>query len=73
MALHDLVLWNKELKGTVFGSMNPRTAIPHLVSLYESGQLKLAELITRRYSLDEVNNGYDDLRNGEILRGVIHI
>ena len=73
MALHDLVLWNKELKGTVYGSMNPRTAIPQLVALYESGQLKLAELITRRYSLDEVNNGYDDLRNGEILRGVIHI
>jgi Zn-dependent alcohol dehydrogenase len=43
------------------------------VALYESGQLKLAELITRRYSLDEVNNGYDDLRNGEILRGVINI
>jgi Zn-dependent alcohol dehydrogenase len=57
----------------VYGSMNPRTAIPQLVALYESGQLKLAELITRRYSLDEVNNGYDDLRNGEILRGVIHI
>jgi NDMA-dependent alcohol dehydrogenase len=73
MALHDLVLWNKELKGTVFGSMNPRTAIPQLVAMYESGQLKLAELITRRYSLDEVNNGYDDLRNGQILRGVIHI
>jgi NDMA-dependent alcohol dehydrogenase len=73
MALHDLVLWNKELKGTVFGSMNPRTAIPQLVALYESGQLKLAELISRRYSLDEVNDGYDDLRNGQILRGVINI
>ncbi|WP_405182651.1 NDMA-dependent alcohol dehydrogenase [Nocardia sp. NBC_01377] len=71
MALHDLVLWSKELKGTIFGSMNPRTAIPNLAALYASGQLKLQELITRRYPLDEVNNGYDDLRNGEILRGVI--
>ena len=71
MALHDLVLWNKELKGTVYGSVNPRTAIPQLVAMHEAGRLKLDELITRRYSLDEVNKGYDDLRNGEILRGVI--
>ncbi|BBZ15611.1 NDMA-dependent alcohol dehydrogenase [Mycobacterium branderi] len=73
MALHDLVLWNKELKGTVFGSMNPRIAIPELLALYESGKLKIDELITRRYSLDEINNGYDDLRDGKILRGVVTV
>jgi len=71
MALHDLVLWNKDLLGTVFGSMNPRVAVPQFTALYESGKLKLDELITRRYSLDEINNGYDDLRDGRILRGVI--
>jgi NDMA-dependent alcohol dehydrogenase len=71
--LHELTLWNKELRGTVFGSMNPRAAIPELLALYESGHLKLDELISRRYSLDEINNGYDDLRNGEILRGVLMI
>lgn len=69
--LHELTLWNKELKGTVYGSLNPRVAIPKLLTLYEAGDLKLEELISRRYSLDEVNEGYADLREGRILRGVL--
>ena len=36
-----------------------------------TGKLKLKELVTRTYSLDEVNAGYDDMRNGRNLRGVI--
>lgn len=71
IALHELTLWNKELKGTIFGSVNPRVEIPALLNLYDSGQLKLDELISRRYELDELNEGYDDLRSGRILRGVL--
>jgi NDMA-dependent alcohol dehydrogenase len=71
ISLFELTLWNKELKGTVFGSLNPRVHMPRLLALYEAGKLKLDELITRRYTLDEINAGYDDLRAGRILRGVI--
>ncbi|SOD72161.1 S-(hydroxymethyl)glutathione dehydrogenase/alcohol dehydrogenase [Jatrophihabitans sp. GAS493] len=71
LSLVDLTLWNKELKGSLYGSTNPRAQIPKLLSLYESGQLKLDELITHRYPLDDINSGYDDLREGLILRGVI--
>jgi NDMA-dependent alcohol dehydrogenase len=71
ISLFELTLWNKELKGTVFGSLNPRVDMPRLLALYEAGKLKLDELITRRYALDEINAGYDDLRAGRILRGVI--
>ncbi|MCW2894656.1 MAG: NDMA-dependent alcohol dehydrogenase, partial [Actinomycetia bacterium] len=38
---------------------------------YQAGQVKLEELITRRYSLDEVNQGYQDLDDGKLIRGVI--
>jgi NDMA-dependent alcohol dehydrogenase len=69
--MFELTLWNKELKGTIYGSTNPRTAIPQLLARYEAGQLKLDELITRRYSLDEINVGYEDQLAGRILRGVI--
>ena len=66
-----LSMMNKEIKGTVFGSTNPREAIPRLLSMYREGKLKLEELITRTYTLDEVNQGYQDLRDGKNIRGVI--
>ena len=69
--LANLTLWNKEIKGTIFGSLNPRFDIPNLLSLYRSGHLKLDELITRTYSLDQINEGYQAMRDGENIRGVI--
>ncbi len=69
--LFELAMWNKEIKGTIFGSLNPRHDIPKLLGLYREGQLKLDELITKRYSLDEINVGYQAMRNGENIRGVI--
>jgi NDMA-dependent alcohol dehydrogenase len=71
ISLYELTLWNKELKGTIFGSLNPRVAVPGLLALYQSGKLKLDELVSRRYALDEINAGYEDQRQGRILRGVI--
>jgi NDMA-dependent alcohol dehydrogenase len=69
--LFELAMWNKEIKGTIFGSLNPRADIPKLLGLYREGQLKLDELITRRYSLDQINEGYQDMRDGKNIRGVI--
>jgi S-(hydroxymethyl)glutathione dehydrogenase/alcohol dehydrogenase len=42
-----------------------------LLNLYRDGQLKLDELITRRYALDDINEGYRAMRDGENIRGVI--
>jgi S-(hydroxymethyl)glutathione dehydrogenase/alcohol dehydrogenase len=69
--LFQLAMWQKEIKGTIFGSLNPRADIPKLLNLYRDGQLKLDELITRRYSLDQINEGYRDMRDGKNIRGVI--
>ncbi len=69
--LFELAMYNKEIKGTVFGSLNPRSDIPNLLSLYREGQLKLDELITRRYTLDQINEGYEAMRQGHNIRGVI--
>jgi NDMA-dependent alcohol dehydrogenase len=69
--LQWLAAWNKEIKGSLFGSLSPHADIPRLLGLYESGLLKLDELITRRYRLDEINEGYEDLRQDRTLRGVI--
>ena len=66
-----LSMMNKEVKGTIFGSLNPREAIPRLLSMYREGVLKVDELVTRRYSLDEINEGYQDMLDGKNIRGVI--
>ena len=69
--LFNLAMFNKEVKGTIFGSLNPRADIPKLLDLYRVGDLKLDELITRRYTLDQINEGYQAMRDGENIRGVI--
>lgn len=69
--LQDFILMNKTLAGTIFGSCNGKADIARLARLYQTGQLQLDEMITRRYRLDDINNAYRDLLNGEIIRGII--
>ncbi|MBT0770590.1 NDMA-dependent alcohol dehydrogenase [Kineosporia sp. J2-2] len=71
IALGDLTLMQKRLQGSLFGESNPRHDIPKLLRLYRSGDLKLAELITREYSLDQVAQAYEDMHAGKNVRGVI--
>jgi S-(hydroxymethyl)glutathione dehydrogenase/alcohol dehydrogenase len=69
--LFMLSMMNKTVAGTVFGSGNPRADIPALLSMYREGTLKLDELITNRYPLEKVNEGYQDMRDGKNIRGVL--
>ncbi len=71
VSVQEFVLMNKNLCGTVFGSCNPRSDIPLLAKLYETGSLQLDEMITRRYRLDDINAAYADLADDELIRGVI--
>lgn len=66
-----LTLFRKTVKGSLFGDCNPTTDIPKILGLYQSGDLKLDEIITRTYTLEQVNEGYDDLLNGKNVRGII--
>jgi alcohol dehydrogenase (nicotinoprotein) len=66
-----LVGYQRRIQGHVFGMCNPLLDIPRLLDLYRAGQLKLDELITRRYGLDEINQGYQDLEDGKLIRGIV--
>jgi NDMA-dependent alcohol dehydrogenase len=66
-----LTLFRKTVKGSLFGDCNPTTDIPKILGLYQAGDLKLDELITRTYTLEQVNEGYDDLLSGKNIRGVM--
>jgi len=67
----ELTLFEKRLQGALFGGCNPFDDIPRMLDLYRSGHLKLDELVTSRYRLDEVNQGYADMLDGKNIRGVI--
>ena len=71
ISLLDLTLMQKQLVGSLFGSGNPRSDIPKLIGLYRDGQLDLDGLVTREYALEEINEGYRAMRDGENIRGVI--
>lgn len=67
----QLALWGKNIQGSLYGGCNPVYDIPKLLNLYRTGHVKLDELITQTYSLDQVNQGYADLDNHKNIRGVI--
>ena len=71
LSLLDLTLYEKRVQGALFGSANPRFDVPRILDLYMDGIIKLDELITRTYPLSQVNEGYQDMRDGRNLRGMI--
>ncbi len=66
-----LTMMEKQIRGSLYGSSNAQHDIPRMLELYNKGLLKLDELITREYALEEVNQGYEDMRNGVNIRGLI--
>jgi NDMA-dependent alcohol dehydrogenase len=66
-----LVFEEKTLTGSYFGSCVPRVDFPRMLALYLKGELKLEELITRRYRIAEAPQAFTDLESGRNARGVI--
>lgn len=66
-----LVGMQRRIQGALYGMGSPREVMPLLLSMYRAGNLKLDQLVTRRYSLDEINKVSSDLRAGVNIRGVI--
>jgi Zn-dependent alcohol dehydrogenase len=66
-----MVGWHKRIQGSLAGGSNPIFEMPNLLGLYRSGHLKLDQIITNRYSLEQVNEGYHDLLAGKNIRGVL--
>ena len=71
LSMIDLMSMEKELVGSIFGSSNPEEDVPRLLGLYRDGLLDLDSMVTRTYPLEGINDGYQDLRDGLNLRGVL--
>jgi S-(hydroxymethyl)glutathione dehydrogenase/alcohol dehydrogenase len=70
-AFFGVVLMSKTIKGCWYGSSNVQDDVPRLLEYYQSGQLKLDELISRRISVNDVNDAFTAMEAGEVARSVI--
>jgi len=64
---------NKAILGCRYGTARPRRDFPMLADFFLSGRLKIAELITRHYRLDDFDAALADLKRGDLARGVFSL
>jgi S-(hydroxymethyl)glutathione dehydrogenase/alcohol dehydrogenase len=69
--LLELTMYQKRIQGSMYGMMSPSKDVPRLLEMWKAGQLKLEEMLTRSYSLDEINQGYADMHAGRNIRGLV--
>lgn len=67
----EFIFAEKSICGSFYGSTRQTYDMPWLMELYRQKRLKIDELISRRYKLDQINEAYDALKNGEVNRSVI--
>ena len=66
-----LLVTGRSWRGTAFGSVKGRTELPGYVDNYMNGRIKLDEMVTRKLSLEEINNAFEFMHDGEVIRSVI--
>ncbi len=67
----NLFEWDKIYINPLYGKCRPQIDFPKLVSLYDKGDLMLDEMITRTYSLENLQQAFDDMLAGRNAKGVI--
>ena len=67
----EMTLYPKRIQGALYGASSPSRDIPSVLDMYRAGRLRLDELITTRYQLEDINVGYADMRAGKNIRGVV--
>jgi S-(hydroxymethyl)glutathione dehydrogenase / alcohol dehydrogenase len=65
------LLMGRTLRGSMLGGVKGRTDVPRLVDLYMQGQLKVDELITHYFPLEQINAGFCAMREGKAIRAVV--
>jgi len=67
----DLASYSQKILGSKMGSARIRVDIPYLMNLYRDGRLKLDELISGRYELNEINEAIAGVKRGDVMRNVV--
>jgi Zn-dependent alcohol dehydrogenase len=69
--VHALTTGERRILGSFMGSAHLQVDILHLITLYQKGKLKLDELITDCYPLEQINEAIAAMESGKVLRNVI--
>ena len=69
----DLVVYERKIVGSAYGTIAARLLVPRLIALYQSGALPLGELISDRYELSDIDEAFERARAAEGLRSVLQI
>lgn len=67
----EIVLPQRRIVGVAMGSTNPHRDIPMFADLYLQGRFNLADLVSERITLDEIDRGYELLAGGAVARAVV--
>jgi S-(hydroxymethyl)glutathione dehydrogenase / alcohol dehydrogenase len=67
----QLIMEDRTIKGSYYGSARVTRDFPRFIELIESGRLDVASMITRHYRLDDVNAALTAMREGAVVRGVV--
>ncbi|CAK7338652.1 unnamed protein product [Dovyalis caffra] len=72
-AHYGLLLFGRTLKGSLFGGWRPKSDLPSLVDMYMKKEILVDEFITHNLPFDDINKGFELMREGKCLRCVIHM
>ena len=71
LSAFELFYTDKNLRGSMYGSSNVRTFMPKLLRLWKAGKLDLESMITQRIQIEEVNDAFQAMQDGKVIRSVI--
>ena len=69
--VNHYIMFNRTIGGNVWGATRALWDLPRILDLYRRGRLKIDEMVTRTYTLDNINDGYADMHAGRNTRGVL--
>jgi S-(hydroxymethyl)glutathione dehydrogenase/alcohol dehydrogenase len=67
----DEFIWEKTITGSNMGSNQFRTDIPRYIDMYLDGRLNLDAMVTNTLRLEEINDGFEDMKKGMVARTLI--
>ena len=66
-----ITMSERKIRGSCYGSINPSRDYHLFLDLHRAGKLRLDELVTKRWRLEDINEAYQQMLSGEVARGVI--
>ena len=67
----QMIMEDRTVKGSYYGSARVIRDFPRFIELIDSGRLDVGSMVTKHFSLDEVNQAFAAMRDGEVVRGVV--